>query len=71
MNDQYEGEGGSYMIDGVTGARVLVSRTEEAPPPDPDPPVLTEIVVPAEPANAGFFTPVAVDAPAESTTTTE
>lgn len=67
MNDEFEGMGGSYIIN-EAGARVLVSRTEEAKPPEPAPPILTEIVVPSKPAKAGFFTPVA---PAESTTTTE
>lgn len=67
MNDEFEGMGGSYII-GDDGARVLVSRTREPGDEPPDPPILTEIVVPDQPADAGFFTPVA---PAESTTTTE
>lgn len=69
MNDQYEGQGGSYIIN-ADGARELVSRTEEAPPPDPAPPILTEVIAaPSQPANAGFFTPAAPEAPADSTTT--
>jgi hypothetical protein len=67
MNDEYEGQGGSYVID-ESGARVLVSRTEEAPPPERAPPAFAKVVAQDEPANAGFFTPVA---PAESTTATE
>ena len=67
MNDEFEGLGGSYVI-GDSGARELVERTEEAPKADPEPPTLTEVIAPYEPASAGFFTPVA---PAESTTETE
>lgn len=63
MNDEFEGMGGSYLINQKTGTRALVSRTEDTPP---DPPTLTEIIAPTEPANAGFFTPVA---PAKTTTT--
>lgn len=71
MNDEFEGMGGSYVIN-EAGARVLIARTEEAAPAlaaaEPEPPTLTEIIHQDEPADAGFFTPVA---PAESTTTTE
>lgn len=67
MNDEFEGQGGSYII-GDSGARELVERTEEAPKAIPEPPAPTEIIAPYEPANADFFTPVA---PAEPTTTTE
>lgn len=71
MNDQYEGQGGSYIIND-DGARELVSRTEEAPPPDPTPPVLTEVIAPpSQPAKAGFFSPAASYVPADSTTTPE
>jgi hypothetical protein len=70
MNDQYEGMGGSYRIDSDTGARVLVSRTEDAPPPappDPDP----APAAPSKPAKAGFFTPVDPVPPADTTNETE
>ncbi len=67
MNDQYEGQGGSYIID-EDGARKLVSRTAEAHSPEAEPPVPIEVAAPIEPADAGFFTPVA---PAKSKTTTE
>lgn len=71
MNDQYEGQGGSYIIN-AEGARELVSRTEEAPPPDQAPPVLTDVIAPpSQPADAGFFTPAAPAASADSTTTPE
>lgn len=32
MADQYEGQGGSYIIDPKTGERKLVERTQEAEP---------------------------------------
>jgi hypothetical protein len=71
MNDQYEGQGGSYIINSES-ARELVSRTEEAPPPDPEIPILTEeIAPPSRPAKAGFFTPVAPVVSDDATTTTE
>ena len=66
MNDEFEGMGGSYIIN-ADGARELMSRTRE-PGDEPEPPTLTEVIAPHEPADAGFFTPVA---PAESTTETE
>ena len=31
MNDEFAGQGGSYVIDPVTGTRKLVQRTEYAP----------------------------------------
>lgn len=70
MNDEYEGQGGSYIIND-SGARELVSRTRESgdePAVPPEPPVLTEAITPPKPAKVGFFTPVA---PAESTHETE
>lgn len=67
MNDEFEGIGGSYIIN-EAGARELVSRTREPGDEPPKIPVLTEFAVPTKPAKAGFFTPVA---PAESTPTTE
>lgn len=68
MNDQYEGQGGSYVID-EAGERKLIERTHN-PGEDPAtvaPPTLTEVIS-QEPASAGFFTPVA---PADQLTTTE
>jgi hypothetical protein len=64
MNDQYEGQGGSYVID-ESGERKLVERTRNLgeAPPDPAEPAAQD-----QPASAGFFTPVA---PAEQSTTTE
>ncbi|MDB5937545.1 MAG: hypothetical protein JWQ01_4889 [Massilia sp.] len=67
MNDEFEGMGGSYVIN-EAGARALVERTREAGDEPPEPPAAAEIVVPSKPAKAGFSLPVA---PAESTTTTE
>lgn len=62
MNDQYEGQGGSYFID-ESGARKLIERTRN---PGDEPP--TEPAAPDQPASAGFFSPVA---PADQPTTTE
>lgn len=39
MSDEYQGQGGSYVIDPVTGKRELVERTEEAPAVAVDQPV--------------------------------
>jgi hypothetical protein len=66
VNDQYEGQGGSYVVD-ESGSRQLIERTRapgEAPPEPPAPAAATT----EQPAAAGFFTPVA---PAEPTTITE
>ena len=30
VKDEFEGQGGSYVVDPKTGARVLVERTQEA-----------------------------------------
>ncbi len=46
MTDEFEGQGGSYVIDKKTGKRKLVERTTvpepstppPLPPPDPNPP---------------------------------
>jgi hypothetical protein len=70
MNDEYEGQGGSYAID-ASGERKLIERTREPGEPLPaeaEPPTLTEIIPHDQPADAGFFTPVA---PAYQSTTTE
>lgn len=67
MNDQYEGQGGSYLID-ESGARVLIERTGHVAEVKPEPPTLTEIIPQDEPANAGLFSPVA---PADHSTETE
>lgn len=65
MNDEHNGQGGSYVIDD-NGARVLIERTREnnrqldMPWPAPAAPDPT-----TEPANAGIFSPVA---PADQST---
>lgn len=64
MNNEHEGQGGSYRI-GEDGDRKLVERTRE---PGESPPTLTEVAPSEQPADAGFFTPVA---PADQSTTTE
>jgi hypothetical protein len=58
MNDEFEGIGGSYLLDPVTGLRTLTARTE--PPPTAEQPT-------TEPAQAGFFTPVDSGASLETT----
>lgn len=66
MNEQNEGQGGSYAIDPGTGARVLLQRTQaQAMPPDPQP----AIAVQDEPAQAGFFTPAAPASPVDAAPT--
>ena len=67
MTHQHDGQGGSYVIN-ESGERVLVERTEEPsqnqrqlemlPPSETD--------TNTEPADAGFFSPVA---PADHSTT--
>ncbi|MES2126650.1 MAG: hypothetical protein V4463_05205 [Pseudomonadota bacterium] len=72
MNDEFEGQGGSYVVD-ESGVRTLIHRTAEvsidqrsspAPPPDVS-------QVQDQPASAGFFTLVTPVAPDDATTTTE
>jgi hypothetical protein len=74
MNDENYGHGGSYVINS-DGARELVERTEERDndhqltmfqPPVTEPLTLTEVVQSEQPADAGFFSPVA---PADQPTT--
>jgi hypothetical protein len=67
MNDQYEGHGGSYVID-ESGARRLVERTRGQGDPAPSDSAQPEQAAQAEPAPAGSFSPVA---PAEQFPTTE
>lgn len=67
MNDQYEGQGGSYVIDG-TGERRLVERTKGRHELPPDPPPQAGQAAQDQPADAGIFLPVA---PAEQSPTTE
>lgn len=62
MNHQHDGQGGSYVID-ESGERVLVERTRE---PGAAPPAPAEPDTNTEPADAGFFSPVA---PADQSTT--
>lgn len=35
FNDEFDGHGGSYVVDPKTGKRVLVERTQEAEPNQP------------------------------------
>lgn len=34
MMDEYQGQGGSYLVDSKTGKRKLVERTQPAPHPN-------------------------------------
>lgn len=72
MNDQYEGQGGSYALDPETGARTLIARTREpgGAPPERAPDT-RGAVEPVQPTEVGFFTPVEPVLPADTTTTTE
>jgi hypothetical protein len=36
MSDEYQGQGGSYLVDTKTGKRKLVHRTQPAPLPLPE-----------------------------------
>ena len=36
MVDEYEGQGGSYLLNPKTGKRKLIERTEPAQPPIPN-----------------------------------
>jgi hypothetical protein len=71
MNDEYEGQGGSYVID-PSGARKLVERTrdprDDAPPEPPETPDPAALAANDKPAKAGFLLPAA---PAKPTTDTE
>ena len=67
MSNEHDGHGGSYIIDSE-GRRVLVERTEEAVKKLPDTSSSAEQAAQDEPADAGFFSPVA---PADQSTTTE
>jgi hypothetical protein len=67
MNNEYNGQGGSYNI-GADGNLVLVERTRERadePPAPPAPPAPAEPDTQPEPADAGFFVP---EAPADQPT---
>lgn len=61
MNNEYEGQGGSYRIDD-SGKRELVERTKERADAPPAP---AEDVTQPEPADAGFLLP---EAPADQPT---
>jgi hypothetical protein len=64
MSDEHSGQGGSYSIE-PDGEKKLIERTKERDEAPPEPPVLTEQVAQSEPADAGFFSPVA---PADQST---
>jgi hypothetical protein len=68
MNDLYEGQGGSYLID-ERGERQLLERTRDAGEAPPDPPAPAEPAAQDKPAHAGFFSPA--DDAADHLTTTE
>jgi hypothetical protein len=62
MNNEHEGQGGSYRID-EDGQRTLVERTKERADAPAEPPA--DEATQTEPATAGIFSPVApVDQPA-------
>lgn len=65
MTHQHDGQGGSYVID-ESGERKLVERTRAAGDLPPDPPASDEPAAQDDPADAGFFSPVA---PADQPTT--
>jgi hypothetical protein len=37
MEDEYQGQGGTYLLDPKTGKRKLIERTEPAQPSEPEP----------------------------------
>ena len=37
MEDEYQGQGGTYLLDPKTGKRKLIERTEPAKPLNPEP----------------------------------
>lgn len=55
VKDQYEGQGGSYTRDPVTGARTLVERTDYVPAE----PAAPAAQAPAAPATPAAETPAA------------
>lgn len=67
MSNEHDGQGGSYIIDD-DGRRVLVERTEEPVKGSPEISPPAEQAAQDEPADAGFFSPVA---PADQSTITE
>jgi hypothetical protein len=42
MQDEYQGQGGSYLVDPKTGKRKLIQRTMPAQPTTPDLEVVTD-----------------------------
>lgn len=40
--DEYQGQGGSYLLDPKTGKKTLIERTEPATPPEPPTEELTD-----------------------------
>lgn len=42
LTDEYQGQGGSYLLDPKTGKRTLIERTEPATPSAPTPEELTD-----------------------------
>jgi len=42
MEDEYQGQGGTYLLDPKTGKRKLIERTEPAKPLNPEPEELSD-----------------------------
>ena len=42
MEDEYQGQGGTYLLDPKTGKRKLIERTEPANPSEPQPEELSD-----------------------------
>jgi hypothetical protein len=42
MEDEYWGQGGTYLLDSKTGKRKLIERTEPAKPLNPEPEELSD-----------------------------
>ena len=64
MNDEYAGQGGTYLLDPATGKRTLVARTMPAGTP-----AMTPAAVPVpSPTQAPELTPVVPQAEPEAQT---
>ena len=53
MQDEYQGQGGSYLVDPKTGKRKLIQRTEPAQPTTPELEVVTDDAENGKPLTAG------------------